>query len=300
MDVDGFVQTLPSIFGGDLDAPHPVSRRFAELMQDVRGMASENKLALINHAAAHVASTEAYLEVGSWKGLSIIAAMLGNDEPSFHAIESFHGFGVDRDEARSELTGNLARWGMDGRLRLIEDNAFRALARPGWLARPIGAYFYDGTHDRLAQYLAFAMAEPLLADEALIIIDDTDWRSVRLGTDRYLASHDGYEELFDLSGSEESNDRWWNGVRVFAYRRARSSSGRGTLDVTWRRAVYLGAYEPATWGVARVARAALSGRPRLRAAATAAAGRIAPLVRRRSKPPLRSGPASGRGGTRRS
>src|SRR5438876_1105366 len=93
MDIQTFQERLPALYGGDLYAAHPEDRRFRELMDDVPGMASENKLALLNLAASLVEPGETYLEVGSFMGLSIIAAMLGNQGPRFVAVESFRDSG---------------------------------------------------------------------------------------------------------------------------------------------------------------------------------------------------------------
>lgn len=279
MDPDLFAERVRALYGGDLDVDHPIERRFGPLMADVSGMASENKLALLNVAAASLEPGQAYVEVGTWKGLSLIAAMMGNEGPGFYAVENFHGFGVDRAVARAELLGNLRRWGVAERVTLVERNAFRALARPRpWLREPIGVFFYDGSHDRLAHYLAFGMAEPLLADRALVIVDDTDWRGVRRATDLYVARHRGYRLLVDARSRRDSDLRWWNGLRVYAFERQAPALG-WQPDLAWRRAVYVWAYEPAVWLGVRAAMRALEGRPGLAGTAKRAAERVAPLLR---------------------
>ncbi len=279
MDLDRFRRELSAAFDGDLLAHHPVDRRFRLLMDDVPGMSSENKLALLNAAASCLGDGESYVEVGSWKGLSIIAAILGNERGSYYAIESFRGFGVDVPAAVAEMEANLSRWNVRHRLTLVQDNAFRALASPGWLGGPIGVFFYDGSHDRLAQYLALGMAEPHLADTALVIVDDTSRPVVGRATSEYVRAHPGYRLLFDLEARYESDPRWWNGVRVYGFERPTTARRRNRGDLAWRRAVYLHAYEPATWAIARVAHRALSGRPRL----TTAARRVASLLQPRVK-----------------
>src|SRR6266511_484692 len=157
VDIEAFRAGLPQVFGGDLQAPHPRDRRFRRLMDDVPGMASENKLALLNFAASLLPQGEAYLEVGSFKGLSIIAAMLGNETGEFHAIESFREFGVDPATTRRELEDNLHRWGVRDRLHLLVGDSFRLLHGNRTLRSRIGVYFYDGNHGRLPHHLAFGI-----------------------------------------------------------------------------------------------------------------------------------------------
>jgi predicted O-methyltransferase YrrM len=249
MDTRRFRELLPELYDGDVMADHPVDRRFKALQDDVEGMSSENALALLNLAASLLPSAEAYLEVGSYKGLTLSAAMHGNEHASFHAIESFREFGVDSGETKRALLDNVGRWADVDRLTLHVGDAFRLMTRPGLIGSPVGVYFYDGNHSKVAQHLALAVAEPLLADEALVIIDDASWPTVAEPTERYVRRHPGYELLFDLSSERDYEPRWWNGIKVYSYRRATRVRRRPSASTSALRAWYLYAYEPA-WNLA--------------------------------------------------
>lgn len=292
MNLEAFQAGLAGLFGGDLRADHPVDRRFQKVLADVPGMATEHKLALLNLAAAHLEPGEAYLEVGSFKGLSLIGAMLGNADRRFYAIENFLEFNPDR-RARAELEANLARWVEPGRARLLEGDCFDLLRRGAGLKEPVGVYFYDGAHGRLPHYLALGVAEPWLADRALVVIDDASWPIVARATDRYVAAHPGYRLLFDLAAEHEEDPRWWNGVRVYGFERPRALAkasvrggsggrlrpprsikvGRRGMDTTWRLLAYDLVYRPAM----RVAWRTLPRHPGLCAAVL----KVVPLSSRR-------------------
>jgi predicted O-methyltransferase YrrM len=275
MDLEAFQAKLAGLFGGDLRADHPVDRRFRDVVADVPGMATEHKLALLNLAAAHLGPGEAYLEVGSFKGLSLIGAMLGNPGRRFYAIENFLEFNPD-GTARAELEANLARWAGSGRARVLEGDCFDLLRRGQGPQEPVGVYFYDGAHGRLPHYLALGVAEPWLADRALVVIDDASWPIVARGTDRYVAAHPGYRLLFDLAADHEEDPRWWNGVRVYAFERspARGQARRRVgLDTAWRLLAYDLLYRPAV----RVAWKTLPRHPGLCAAVL----KVVPLASRR-------------------
>jgi predicted O-methyltransferase YrrM len=278
MDLEGFQAALVGLFGGDLRADHPVDRRFRELVADVPGMATEHKLTLLNLAAAHLEPGEAYLEVGTFKGLSLIGAMLGNEGRRFYAIENFLEFNLAGRRARDELEENLARWVGPGRARLLEGDCFDLLRTGVALEEPVGVYFYDGAHGRLPHYLALGVAERWLADRALVVIDDASWPIVSQPTDRYLAAHPGYRLLFDLAAEREEDPRWWNGVRVYAFERRDAGGGPGGarpvgLDVAWRLLAYDLVYRPAT----RLAWKTLPRHPALCAAVL----KVVPLASRR-------------------
>src|SRR4029453_2085505 len=120
MDLEAFQAALPELFDGDLRAGHPADRRFRAVLADVPGLATESKLAPLNPAPPHLEEGEASLEVGSFKGLSLIGAMLGNPGRRFYAIENFLEFNLDGELARPELEANLARWGGPGQGRRWE------------------------------------------------------------------------------------------------------------------------------------------------------------------------------------
>jgi predicted O-methyltransferase YrrM len=275
MLLDEFRRALPSAFGGDLNAPHPVDRRFRAVVDDVRGMATESKLALLNLAAASLEPGESYLEVGSFKGLSLVGAMLGNQRSRFYAIENFLEFNLDAGATRAELLDNLDRWVGRDRLDLLEGDCFRLLRRDGLLRSPVGVYFYDGAHGRLPHYLALGVAERWLADRALVVIDDASWPMVATQTDRYLAAHPGYELLFDLAAERQDDPRWWNGLRVYAFTRppGAAPARRPSFDVAWRLLAYDLVYQPSM----RLAWKTLPQHPRL----TAAVLKVVPLASRR-------------------
>lgn len=273
MDIEAFQAALPALFAGDLGADHPLDRRFRDVVADVPGMATENKLALLNLAATHLGPGEAYLEVGSFKGLSLIGAMLGNEGRHFYAIENFLEFNLDGEATKAELLDNLARWVPTQRTQLLEGDCFDLLRRGSPLREPVGVYFYDGAHGRLPHYLALGVAERWLSDRALVVVDDASWPIVRRATDRYLAAHPGYRLLFDLPAEREEDPRWWNGVRVYAFERALARRSARNLDVAWRLLAYDLAYRPA----ARMAWRTLPRHPALCAAVL----KVVPMASRR-------------------
>jgi predicted O-methyltransferase YrrM len=181
-------------------------------------MATENKLMLLNFAASLLGPEEVYVEVGTWKGLSIVGAMLGNTEKRFYAIDNFSEFG----DVRDALQRNLSAYGVHERLTLISADCFAVLksAEP-FGGRKAGVYFYDGSHSCLSQFYALQYAERHLSDQALIVIDDTAWPHVRAATWSYVSHRPRFRLLYDLPSPYNGEPRWWNGVQVYEYSRTR-------------------------------------------------------------------------------
>jgi predicted O-methyltransferase YrrM len=243
VDLSAFVRDLPARFGGDLYVDEPPDPRFDKVVADIEGMSTPHSLTLLNAAVDHLSKDEWYLEVGSYRGRSLVGASLGHEHGRFAAIENFREFGVDPQLAQTSVSETLERWGLGGRVRFLPGEAFKLLPK-GAVHGPVGVYFYDGAHSRLAQYLGLACAEQWLADEALVIVDDATWPQVASSTQSYMDRHPGYELLFDLRAERDYDPRWCNGVKVYGWRRPRGWTPPGGLDITWRRIAHLYGQEP--------------------------------------------------------
>src|SRR5437763_1010288 len=77
-------------------ARHPRDRALLSLLDAVPGMATENKLVLLNRAARHLGSGEVYVEIGCWQGLSLAGAVAGLGHVPAFACDDFSEFGGPR------------------------------------------------------------------------------------------------------------------------------------------------------------------------------------------------------------
>ncbi len=211
MDVQRFAAELPGVFDA-FPGGKPRDGRFAEVLEAVPGLAAVNNLALLSLAASLLEPGEAYVEVGTFKGTSLIAAMLGN-EGDFVAIDSFSMEGGSREV----LERNLVRFGLEGRATVLEGDAFKLLRSGALGERKAGVYYYDAFHAYEAQLEGLRVAEPYLAEQALVIVDDSDWEQVGRATRDYLAEQPNARLLFDIAGSDHGQPDWWEGVHVLAW-----------------------------------------------------------------------------------
>jgi len=212
VDSERFLRELPRRFAEYPRSEHPRDRRFAPILTDVGGLARENNLALLNLAASLLDQGESYVEVGSFKGLSLIAAMLGNGG-DFVGIDNFS---LD-DGNRALLEANLRRYGLAGHA-ILEGDAFTLLRRGALGDRRVGVYYYDAAHDYKSQVRGLRLIEPYLVPGALLIIDDTDWDQVARAMRDYLAGQPRAELLVKLDGKDRGQPWWWEGVQVLRWR----------------------------------------------------------------------------------
>jgi predicted O-methyltransferase YrrM len=214
VDPSRFVATLPSHWHDFPRSETPRDPRFGEILERVPGLACANNLALLNIAASLLDAGETYVEVGSFRGTSLIAAMLDNEQPQFVAVDDFSF----REAKRATLERNLAAFGLLSRVRIVEGDAFEIL-RDGTLPDAIGVYYYDAAHTYRQQLEGLRLAEPFLADRALLIVDDTDWDYVAAATADYLRAQPHAHLILEIGGKDKGAPQWWEGVQVLAWAR---------------------------------------------------------------------------------
>ena len=197
-------------------------RKRLDLCPGVEGMLSIKKQRLINLAYRFLDVGEAYFEVGTFQGKSLISAMVGNPIRPTYACDNFSEFDIN---SLSITLRNLERYGLRDKVRFY-DCDFSGVYTSQNLPDPLGFYFYDGAHDEMSQYLGIKLAEPFLADEALVLVDD--WR---LASDSGSYAKDGTMRAVEESTNEWqlmyelparlNGDRalWWNGVGVLSFKR---------------------------------------------------------------------------------
>ncbi|MGH7813528.1 MAG: class I SAM-dependent methyltransferase [Candidatus Binataceae bacterium] len=193
---------------------HPADRSLANILKEIPAMATENKLMLLNCAASALEPDEVYVEVGCYKGASLVGAAAGNPRARIFACDNFSQF----EGAAEDLLATLNARTAPGQVS-FHDLDFREFFRAApWRPARIGAYFYDGGHSFQDQYDGVALAIPHLAADAIVIVDDTNKREARAADAMVARAAAGFEPLLDLRTPGNHSPAWWNGVQVFRYR----------------------------------------------------------------------------------
>lgn len=134
-----------------------------------------------------------YLEVGSWQGASLTAALYDNFNTYGVGIEDFSMFDpkkINELKLRKNLSTFLSKIGVE----LINENCWSI--NFSVFKSPFNVYFYDGRHLQETQQMAFTYFNPILTDPFIAIIDDWNVKEVRKGT-RDAFDILGYEVLFE-------------------------------------------------------------------------------------------------------
>jgi predicted O-methyltransferase YrrM len=212
MKTDAFLERLRDAFDDFPRSELPRDVRFAEILEAVPGLGRANNLALLNVAAGCLEPGESYVEVGTYHGSSLIAALLEN-EGDFVALDNW-SLG---DGSQEQLARNLARFELAGRPKLIEGDAFETLRSGALDGKRVGVYYSDNGHEYEQQLDGMRLVEPHLVDGALVIVDDTDWERVERAVDDYLTEQPHATELLRIDGKDRGHPEWWEGMRVLRW-----------------------------------------------------------------------------------
>ncbi|MHB8381151.1 MAG: class I SAM-dependent methyltransferase [Candidatus Binataceae bacterium] len=193
---------------------NPATRDLSEVLSRVPGMATENKLKLLNLAVASLDDNEVYVEVGCYKGASLVGAATGNPDARIYACDNFSQF----DGGSEALEAVLQQFTRPGQVEFHDLDFREFMTRAPWRPARIGAYFYDGGHSFADQYDGIRYALPEFADDAIVIIDDTNKRAARSADALIARQVPGFELILNLRTPKNHHPTWWNGIQIYRYR----------------------------------------------------------------------------------
>ena len=185
--------------GNDLKSKIP-AEYFAKL---TGGLGSPKVWHTLNNLCAQ---SDTYLEVGTYMGASLMAALYGNKVDAF-AIDNF----CMKSYTRPHFFQNVK--GLD--FTFIEKDCFKVELSE--ITKPIELYFFDGEHSEDSQYKALAHFLPIMKKEFVYVCDDWTNTPVRKGTLNAIKDFNltvkeveirGVGKLKDVSG-------WWCGIAIF-------------------------------------------------------------------------------------
>jgi predicted O-methyltransferase YrrM len=186
-DIQGFqkwfaeLQTSSSwnAFGSEQD------RERWSYLETVNGWGSPGTCTLLSQAVSQfLGASEQYLEIGTYCGKSISAALYDNDKLA-QVIDPFGLALPDGDAIEQCWRTNIEKHGIDDRITL-----HRSLSQTFSDDLPsIGVYYYDGAHEPGCTYHGLVTFERFLADRAIVIVDDVAMPEVAPDVASYVEGH---------------------------------------------------------------------------------------------------------------
>lgn len=189
---------------------------------NIPGLTSPRVQTLLNSLAQGV---DTYLEVGAAMGATFCAVLKNNPlravaidnwsvqiQPATSNIEKLPENSVEQFLKNVETyKGNSQVVVIDADLFSVDTSIFE---------NQIKMMFYDGPHDEESTAKAVEYYYSTLADEAIVVFDDANWRGVvdgaRKGFNK-VGANVSFEKI--LLNSEENPNEWWNGLYIAVVRK---------------------------------------------------------------------------------
>lgn len=138
-----------------------------DLCRDVDGMCPPETLALLNDINTRfLEKGEQYLEIGTWKGRTALAALLKNDAENM-VIDP-----LTYDDSATVFYENVKRYDPCEERISFYQSTWEHVLEHRKIAPPIGVHFFDGDHGDLATFSAWEAWLPYCSDQCLLIADD--------------------------------------------------------------------------------------------------------------------------------
>ncbi|GMT42552.1 MAG: hypothetical protein IEMM0002_0963 [bacterium] len=164
--------------------------------------------AMINMGVANMHKDHVFVNIGVWNGFTLLAGMVGNEDKKCIGVDNFSEFGGPRKAFMKRFdrlkSGDHSFYEVDYREHFAKPHK-----------EPIGFYIYDGSHRYEDQLMGLRLAEPFMADNCIILVDDTNVDGPRRGTLDFIKnSRHEYRILLDRKTIWNGHPTYWNGIMV--------------------------------------------------------------------------------------
>jgi Methyltransferase domain len=176
-------------------------------VRQIQGMSGQKYRSLINQLVGSMPDAR-YLEIGSWKGSTAAAALHSNKVRAL-CIDNWSEFDGPRESffanIKNVLNPNIQLDVIERDFRAVDYNEIGSF----------NIYLFDGPHEEKDQYDGIMIAQPALANEFILIVDDWNWRQVRLGTfQALLDARCRVEASIDIRSPGNGDSDWHNGYFI--------------------------------------------------------------------------------------
>lgn len=191
----------------------------------IEGATGKKVLAILQHAIQLLENDECYVEIGVYRGLSLISTSIIAPHITAFGIDNFSQF--DKDQTNKKYVENLInKHGLNHTILINMDfeDALHSL-KDRLEGKKIGLYFIDGPHDYRSQLVCLMFAQKFLSERAIIVIDNCNYNHVRQANQDFLYGNPEFKLLFEgytrshpanLKGDElnEAWNSWLDGVNI--------------------------------------------------------------------------------------
>lgn len=191
----------------------------------LEGATGEKTVGILQRFAQLMDQNECYLEVGVYRGKSLLSVAKVVPNRQTFGIDNFSQF--DKNGKNRQILEKQKNKNHIQNCTLINADFEDALENlEKYLGeKKVGLYFIDGPHDYRSQLMCLQLALPFLSENAIIVIDNSNYNHVRQANRDFLFTHPEYKLAFEaysrthpanLKGKEleDAWKNWLDGINV--------------------------------------------------------------------------------------
>jgi protein O-GlcNAc transferase len=209
-DIARFITELPILFDNMYSPDQQVRDPgiFPSIIEKCyHQMCTVSNMAILNLAVRCMDEGEAYVEVGVFRGESLIGALYNTGR---------EGWGVDNFSQFVEAAGysileeNIKAFAMEQFIHFFQEDYEVFLQEHSPF--PIGVYYYDGHHGSEETFIGLQLAWPKMSQNSLIFLDDYSFGEVQIGINKFIGIHSReVRVLYSFPCLTHPDKNWWNG-----------------------------------------------------------------------------------------
>jgi len=167
---------------------------------------------VINKICQKLNNDENYVNIGVWKGFSLIAGML-NTNCSVYGNDNFSQF----DGPKEEFTKKFNLLKSKDKHFFYECDYKNFFTKYEKLKKSINFYYYDGEHSYKNQFENLIIAKDYFKSGTIILVDDVNFQEVEAGTKDFISKYpNDYKILKDIkTANNHCHPSYWNGLFLF-------------------------------------------------------------------------------------
>jgi len=164
--------------------------------------------AIIHEAVAQMPDEDVFLNVGVWHGFTLLSGMIGNKTNRCIGVDNFSQFGGPK----AEFIHRFKKF--NSGLHRFYEMDFEYYLRNVHSGK-IGFYIYDANHERSEQIRGLKLAEPFLARNCIVLIDDANSPDVKRVVDEFISSScHRYQMILSGETRTQHHPTFWNGITI--------------------------------------------------------------------------------------
>lgn len=176
---------------------------------DLDGMSAKKNRIFLNKL---IQRDTVYLEIGVWRGSTLVSALYKNQPKKAYAIDNFV-----LNSSDLEMFMDICKQNNVDNFQFFNEDCFDMNSENMSIINNVNTYYYDGDHSAESHMKAITYYKNVLDKYFIFIVDDWNWPHVQQGTyEGYVNSGIKVHKKWDIfTPFRQCGDKdWWNGYHV--------------------------------------------------------------------------------------